>query len=246
MLKKIEDVTPEDIASLCDHTFLQRSEAYKTVAKSGESATRLREKAFIDFLDKTKALQYKPYAVCVRPEDIAETVAYLNGTGIKVASVVGFPDGNKYSTVFKVAETLLAVENGADEIDMVLNYDKFKEHEFEYVKQDINAVVDAAGDAVVKLIFETSELTEDQLVVACRIAVECNVPFIKTSTGFGSGGAKAEHLRIMKQHFKRGIKMSGGITKDNVKELLSALSDNGMINVDPMKIRIGESSLLNN
>ncbi|MFA6887891.1 MAG: deoxyribose-phosphate aldolase [Candidatus Woesearchaeota archaeon] len=244
MLKHIDQLTPADIASICDHTFLQRSEAYRKETKPGESATRLRERAFHTFLEQTKILTYRPYAVCVRPEDVAEAVTYLQDTGIIIASVVGFPNGNKYSTVFKVAETLLAIENGTDEIDMVMNYDKFKEHDFEFVKQDINAVVDAAGDSPVKLIIETSELTEDQLIVACRIAVECNVPFIKTSTGFGSHGAKPEHLQIMKQHFKRGIKMSGGITKENVKELLFALSDNGIIDIDPLKIRIGESSLL--
>ncbi len=244
MLKKVEELTEEDIASLCDHTFLQRSEAYKKEAKSGESATRLREKAFLDFLNKTKALLHKPYAVCVRPEDVAHAVRFLKDTGIKVGAAVGFPDGNNYSTAFKVAETLLAIENGATEIDMVLNYDKLKKGEVEFITHDINAVLEAAEDVLVKLIFETSELNAEEIILACKIAVECNVPFIKTSTGFGAAGAKASDLKLMKQHFKRGIKMSGGVTKDNVKELLTALSDNGNIELNPLKIRIGESSLL--
>jgi deoxyribose-phosphate aldolase len=244
MRKKVEELTEADIASICDHTFLQRSEAYKKEAKSEESPTRLRKKAFTDFLEKTKALLYKPYAVCVRPENVAQAVKALNNTGIKIASVVGFPDGCTYSTAFKVSETLLAVENGAEEIDMVLNYDKLKQGEIGFVTEEINAVLEAAGDAVVKLILETSELNTEEIILACKTAVECNVPFIKTSTGFSAYGAKAGDLNIMKQHFKRGIKMSGGITKENVKELLTALSDNDMIELNPMKIRIGESGLL--
>lgn len=244
MLKKIEELTPADIASVCDHTFLLRSEAFRKEAKQGESPIRLREKAFLDFLNKTKSMEYKPYAVCVRPEDVAQTAHALKETGIKIASAVGFPDGSNYSTAFKVSETLIAVENGATEIDMVLNYDKLKHGQIGFVKHDINAVLEAADDAVVKLILETSELNTEEIILACRIAVECNIPFIKTSTGFSAYGAKADDLKIMKQHFKRGIKISGGVTKDNVKELLTALSDNGLIELEPMKIRIGESSLL--
>lgn len=249
----IDDLTPEDIASICDHTFLNRPEAYKAIAKKGESPVQLRANAFQSFLDETIANEKKlPYAICVRPEDVTAASYYLadhNRSEILIASVVGFPDGSLYDTDFKVAETRLAVAHGAKEIDMVLNYHRFKAGDIAYARNDVKAVAEAAHEqkALVKLIFETSELDKNQIKGACTLATEAGVDFIKTSTGFGAYGARAEDLTIMRANFGGGIKMSGGVTKENVKDLLYAASGSvdRYIDLNPKKIRIGESSLLN-
>lgn len=250
-LVEISDITPEQIASICDHTFLNRSEAFRQSAKKGESPVRLREEALNAFLHETANSERVPYAVCVRPEDVFKTATYLalnRKGGVLVASVVGFPDGPLYTTDFKVAETKLAIADGANEIDMVLDYTAFKAGDISYARNDVKAVVEAAHakDALVKLIFETSELDSDQIKRACDLATEAGVDFVKTSTGFGADGAKADDLRIMRANFNGGVKMSGGVTPDNVKELLYAVSgrNDGYINLSPNLVRIGESSLL--
>jgi deoxyribose-phosphate aldolase len=98
----------------------------------------------------------------------------------------------------------------------------------------------------VKLILETSLLTSDEIIIACKLADEIGVDFVKTSTGFVVAGAKAEHLKLMRANFSKGVKMSGGVNKENLHDLLTAASgrEDGMIELDPLKIRIGESSLL--
>jgi deoxyribose-phosphate aldolase len=250
-LIKIEDISIEQLASICDHTFLNRSEAFKHVAKKGQSSIKLRSVSFQQFLEKTINLRFLPFSVCVRPEEVSHTVKFLkdnNRSRIKVASVIGFPDGSLYGTDFKVAETNLAIDHGADEIDMVLNILKFKEGDFNFVKEDINAVVTAAHakGAIVKLILENSELNLEETRKICELANETNLDFVKTSTGFSGSGAKFEDLKVMRDVFKKGVKMSGGVKMMNVKELLTAVSGrtDGLIELNPNKIRIGESSLL--
>lgn len=251
-LVPIDDLTPGDIATICDHTFLNRPEAYKAIAVKGESPVQLRANAFHHFMAETIVNEKKlPYAICVRPEDVTAASGYLAKHGrseILIASVVGFPDGTLYGTDFKVAETGLAVAHGAKEVDMVLDYNRFKAGNVAYARNDVKAVAEAAHEqgALVKLIFETSELDENQIKGACTLATEAGVDFIKTSTGFGAYGARAEDLRIMRANFGGGIKISGGVTKDNVKELLYAASGrvDEYIELNPKKIRIGESSLL--
>ncbi|MBI2102638.1 deoxyribose-phosphate aldolase [Candidatus Woesearchaeota archaeon] len=248
----IEDVNPTQIGAICDHTFLNRSEAYRQSAGDGESPVRLRARAFRSFLEGTIANKERvPYAVCVRPEDVALTIDFLaerGYTGILVASVVGFPDGSLYDTNFKIAETRLAIKKGAREIDMVLNYDLFKAGYIAPARDDVQAVVDAAREhgALSKLIFETSELNADQIKRACQLASETGIDFVKTSTGFGAYGARVEDVSIMRANFNGGIKISGGVTPENVKSLLSAVSGrrDGYIELNPNRVRIGESSLL--
>lgn len=251
-LKLIETLMPEEIATICDHTFLNRSEAYRQIAAKNESPVTLRAKAFESFLEgsiaNTKRL---PYAICVRPEDIGITLSYLSRQkhyGIRIASVVGFPDGNLYTTDFKVAETELALEQGADEIDMVLNYGKLKAGDVICAEKDVLSVATVAQDsnALIKLILETSELNSEQIKTACKIATNAGVDFVKTSTGFSAYGARAEDLKIMRANFEGGIKMSGGVTPQNLKELLYAACgrNDGYLELNPSKIRIGESSLL--
>lgn len=247
-LVKIADITPEQVASVCDHTFLTRPEALR---KEGVNASVERRKEFEKFMDEMLSGSVLPYAVCVRPEDVKHACKMLSKKGknhILVASVVGFPDGSWYDTKFKVAETKLAIKAGAKEIDMVLNIDKLKKNKLAAVEKDVSAVVKASHKlkALVKLIFETSELTDDEIITVCKLADKLGVDFVKTSTGFTATGAKAEHLKIMREYFPRGVKMSGGVKKENLAELLTAVSgrDDGMIELDPLKVRIGESSLL--
>ena len=167
---------------------------------------------------------------------------------IQLASVVGFPDGSWYGTESKVAETAIAIENGANEIDVVLNYRLLNQRLCSEARNEIIKVVRCADQegVLVKLIFETSELSPGRIIDACNLAGECGVDFIKTSTGFGKYGARVEDLKIMRENFKEGIKISGGVNPDNYKELLMAASwrKDDYIDLDPLKIRIGESSLL--
>ncbi len=255
VLKKIDELTNEDIASICDHTFLKRTESFAAIAKKGEDPIAIREKAFDDFFSEVAGLGFMgllPYAVCVRPEDVSYSEKRLRDLGylpvVETASVVGFPDGSLYSTDFKVAEAELAMRDGATEIDMVLNYHLLKGGHREEVKRDIKAVVNKAhlNKALVKVILETSMLNEYEIARACEIANMCGADFVKTSTGFSSSGAKVGDVKLMAEHFPRGIKISGGVNEDNVYELLRAASrrDDGYIDLDPISIRIGESSLL--
>lgn len=244
---QIEEVTLEQIASICDHTFLKRSEQY-VATKPGESPVRLREKAFYEFLQDTLTSEVLPYAVCVRPEDVAKAHSFLATAprDIKVASVVGFPDGSAYSTDLKLYETHYALDAGASEIDMVLNIDAFRTAPRDALSEitTIGKVTHDYG-GILKLILETAELGPQEIKRAAKMAGKADVDFIKTSTGFGAYGARVEDLHIMRANFARGIKISGGVNPDNVHALLKAANgDNSSISLDPMRIRIGESSLL--
>ena len=250
-LIKIDEIKTEDIAKICDHTFLKRPESFASQAKKeGKGSIAIFRESFTDFLKETVEMKIKPYAICVRPEEVKNAFRFLqdnNCGNIKVASVVGFPDGG-YDTEINVAETRIAIKNGAKEIDMVLNYEQFKNKNFGFVKGDIKAVVEYAHqqDVIVKVILETSELTEEDIKKVCEIANDVGVDFVKTSTGFSASGAKPENLKIMRDNFKKGVKMSGGVKPENIKELLKAASgrDDNCIELDPNKIRIGESGLL--
>jgi deoxyribose-phosphate aldolase len=248
VLKKIHQLTMKDIASICDHTFLAEEDAYREKAKGTEKGgVDLWREAFRSFLKETVETELTPYAICVRHNRIAAARDYLNNHGgkdIKIASVVGFPYCQ--DTELKVMQTRYAIKKGADEIDMVLNYRGMTIAEIPQLDRDVLSVVMAAEKKPVKLILETSELDREQLSLACDVARNAGVDFIKTSTGYSSSGANAEDLMFMKAHFPYGIKISGGVNIDNVQELLYAVSGriNRKIDLDPMMIRIGESSLL--
>jgi len=255
-LIKISEITPEQIASVCDHTFLFRSEQYFNKNSPQEkSAMQLRKEDFLKFLSEAIQFPLSPYAFCVRPEDVKFTKEYLNQKNmenIKIASVVGFPDGSWYSPDFKIAETELAIKHGAKEIDMVLNYEKINDPLNYFHFQDIYHITKSIHKkgGLAKLILETSELSPPQIIFGCKIANDLKVDFVKTSTGFGKYGARSEDAKLMRQFFRgKGVKVSGGIrTLNQTKELLYAISgrEDGYIDLDPMKVRIGESSLLKN
>jgi deoxyribose-phosphate aldolase len=252
-LYRIDDLTPKQIASICDHTFLATVEAYREKAeKVGGNAVEMRTKDFYDLMNFVVSSDRTPYAVCIRPEDVRHAKEFLEKhgkTNIKIASVIGFPHGPWFTTEEKLDQIRDVAKYDIAEVDPVIDYNSLKiKWEQMKVAGDVNAITKLAHrrGMLVKLILETSQLSYDNILSACRIAKLSGVDFIKTSTTLAGAGAKAEHLRIMRANFNGGVKMSGGVNEKNVYELLRAASGrtDGMIELDPLKIRIGESSLL--
>lgn len=160
-----------------------------------------------------EAKKYHFYAVCVNSNYVQLAVNELKGSGIRVACVVGFPLG-VCETEIKAFEAGRAVQNGADEIDMVINVGALKEKSYEFVTADIKYVVEACKDkALIKVILETCLLKEEEIIKACQLAKAAGAHFVKTSTGFLGEGAKVENVRLMKQTLGDSlqIKASGGI-----------------------------------
>ncbi|MBQ3612080.1 MAG: deoxyribose-phosphate aldolase [Firmicutes bacterium] len=172
-----------------------------------------------------EALEYRFYSVCVNSCHVPLAVDKLSDSDVKVAAVAGFPLG-AMSTASKVFEAREAVEAGASEIDMVINVGALKEGRYEYVLHEIAALVDVchgyplaygdvatSGNASLKVIIETCLLTDEEIVKACELAVAAGADFVKTSTGFSTGGATAEAVSLMRNTVgnKAKIKASGGI-----------------------------------
>lgn len=152
-------------------------------------------------------------AVCVNPYYVKMAKGLLEGSKVKVATVIGFPLGANTKEV-KTFETINAIENGSDEIDMVINVAALKNKEHDVVREDIKAVVNGAGDkAIVKVIIETCLLTDEEKVIACKLSRKAGADFVKTSTGFSTGGATVEDVKLMKETIGDDlqIKASGGI-----------------------------------
>ncbi|MFD2679937.1 deoxyribose-phosphate aldolase [Bacillus seohaeanensis] len=160
-----------------------------------------------------EAKEYKFASVCVNPTWVKYASELLNGTSVKVCTVIGFPLGANTPET-KAFETKNAIENGATEVDMVINIGALKSGDFELVKRDIEAVVVASkGKALSKVIIETSLLTEEEKVKASQIAVNAGADFVKTSTGFSTGGATEEDIQLMRKTVgpEIGVKASGGV-----------------------------------
>lgn len=159
-----------------------------------------------------EARQYKFASVCVNPTWVATVAGELQGSGVKTCTVIGFPLGATTSFA-KAAETRDAIANGADEVDMVINIGALKAGEDRLVEDDVRAVVQAAGGRLVKCIIEAAMLSDEEVVCACQLAVKGGVDFVKTSTGFGPGGATVHHVALMRKTVgdKIGVKASGGI-----------------------------------
>ena len=177
--------------------------------------TLLKPEATSDMIENLcrEALEFGFAAVCVNPYYVTRAKNLLKGSNIKVATVVGFPLGANTKEV-KAFEARKAVEDGADEIDMVINIGALKNRDYEYVMEDIKAVVDAVeGKAIVKVIIETCLLTKEEKIKACKLSKEAGADFVKTSTGFSTGGATIEDIILMKETIgdSMQIKASGGI-----------------------------------
>jgi len=163
-----------------------------TVLKPGTTKETLKK-----FCDEAK--EYGFASVCVNPACVPYVAEQLKGSEVKVCSVIGFPLGANTTRV-KAFETIDAIENGAREVDMVINIGALKNKEYDLVKDDIKAVVNAAHPkAIVKVIIETCLLTDEEKIIACKLAKEAEADFVKTSTGFGTGGAAVEDVRLMKK-----------------------------------------------
>lgn len=171
-----------------------------------------------------EAREYGFASVCVNSCYAALVRGELCGSGVKACCVVGFPLG-AMSTAAKAFEAEQACADGAQEIDMVLNAGALKAGDDEYVLRDISAVVAAARGAIVKVILETCLLNDDEIVRACRLAVQAGASFVKTSTGFGSGGASVHDVALMRQTVgpEIGVKASGGIrTRADAVKMIEA------------------------
>ena len=159
-----------------------------------------------------EAREYGFASVCVNPSRIALVARELKGTDVTPCCVVGFPLG-AIPTESKAAEAAVAVKNGAGEVDMVINIGAAKDGDWALVEEDIAAVKAACAPAKLKVIIETCLLTDDEKVRACRAAVNAKADFVKTSTGFSTGGAKVEDVALMRKTVgpEMGVKASGGI-----------------------------------
>ena len=173
-----------------------------------------------------EARQYGFATVCVNPYWVRLVAGELAGSGVKVCAVVGFPLGAN-ATEIKVAETAGVIRAGAQEIDMVLNVGELRGGNYDAVRDDIVAVVETAhaSGAIVKVILETALLNSEQKVKACLLAKEARADFVKTSTGFGPGGATAEDVALMRRTVgpAMGVKASGGVrTLEDLKKMVAA------------------------
>lgn len=164
-------------------------------------------------------------SVCVNPTWVKKAAAYLNGSDTVVCTVIGFPLGANTSEV-KAFEAKNAIRNGAEEVDMVINIGALKDQDDEAVEHDIHAVVKAAeGKALTKVIIETALLTDEEKIRACEIAKKAGADFVKTSTGFSTGGATVEDIKIMRSAVgpEMGVKASGGVrTPEDAANFIAA------------------------
>ena len=195
-MKNKNEVSDMNIAKTIDHTILKPN---------------ITDADVIKICDEAK--EYGFFSVCVNPYFVSLVAEQLKGTDVKVTSVIGFPFGAS-TTVIKAAEARKAVEDGANEIDMVLNVSALKDQKYDYVQADIAAVVEAIrGKAILKVILETCLLTKDEIVKACELSKAAGAQFVKTSTGFSTGGATVEDVKLMKQTVGDSleVKASGGV-----------------------------------
>ena len=196
-----------DLARYIDHTLLDPSATRDDLVKLCDEARR-----------------YGFATVCVYPSNVALCARLLEGCKTRPIAAVGFPLGAG-TTAAKVSETREAIEAGAAEIDMVIHIGQLKARDYAYVYRDIREVVDAARPRPVKVILETAALTRDEKVIGCALASAAGAAFVKTSTGFGPGGATAEDVALMRQVVgdEVGVKASGGIrTTADARKMIEA------------------------
>lgn len=189
--------------------------------------TNLKQDASFDDIKKLvdEAVEYEFYSVCVNSSFVSFIKNY--NKDVKISSVVGFPLGAMAKKA-KVFEAKTAIEDGADEIDMVMNIGRLKSKDYDYIEYEIREIKEAIGDKILKVIIETCLLTDKEKVKACEISLKAWADFVKTSTGFSTGGAKLEDIRLMKDTVKDNakIKASGGIhTKEEAVAMIEAGAD---------------------
>jgi len=171
-----------------------------------------------------QAIKHGFGAVCINPVYVSLARELLKDSEVDICTVIGFPLGANTSEV-KAFEAKKAIENGAKEIDMVINIGAVKSGDFDVISSDIQAVRDVTEDKTLKVILETCYLSDEEIKLACKAAMRSGANFVKTSTGFGDGGAKEEHIKIMKSIVgeELGIKASGGIRSGkDLKKMVEA------------------------
>lgn len=188
--------------------------------------TLLKPDATVDdiFTLCNEAKEYHFMSVCVNPHFVPFAKTYLENIDVKVCTVIGFPLGATFTKI-KLAETKLALEQGADEIDMVINIGMLKATQYDYVKEEIALIKQLCKDHVLKVIIETCLLTDEEKVKACLLAKEAGADFVKTSTGFSKGGATVQDVKLMRQTVgnEMGVKASGGIrTHEDLLKMVEA------------------------
>ncbi len=214
---------------LIDHTLLKQDATKEEILKLCKEAKEN------DFM-----------SVCVNPTWVSTSKKELEGSDVLVCTVIGFPLGQSTSAV-KAFETKNAIENGAGEIDMVINVGELKDKNYDFVYEDIKAVVDAANGTLVKVIIETCLLTDEEKVKACELSLKAGAHFVKTSTGFSTGGATVLDVKLMKEVVKdkAEVKASGGV---RTPEDLNNMIEVGATRIGTssgIKLINGESSTTN-
>lgn len=187
-------MTLEHILSTCDHTLLSQSATWADI------------RAVLD-----DAMHYQTASACIPPYYVKAAKEYV-GDRLAICTVIGFPNGYA-TTATKVYETTDAIQNGADEIDMVITIGALKDKKYEEIEEEIRAIKAACGEHILKVIIETCMLTEEEKVAMCGIVTRAGADFIKTSTGFGSAGATFEDIALFRENIGEGVRMkaAGGI-----------------------------------
>lgn len=188
-------MTHKEILSKVDHTLLAQTSTWEQIKELCDDAVK-----------------YQTASVCIPPSYVKKAKEYL-GNKMAVCTVIGFPNGN-HTLEAKLFETRNALENGADEIDMVIHIGALKEHDYDYVRNEISLIKEICGDRILKVIIETCLLTEEEKIKMCELVTEAKADFIKTSTGFSTAGATFEDIRLFKAHVGPNvrIKAAGGIS----------------------------------
>ena len=185
----------KDILKYCDHTLLAQTATWDDI------------KALID-----DGIKYETASVCIPPSYVAQASAYSGGR-LPICTVIGFPNGYN-TTAVKAFETSDALDNGADEIDMVINIGWVKDKKWDDIEEEIRTLKEICGDHILKVIIETCMLTDEEKVKLCELVTFAGADFIKTSTGFGGGGATLDDVDLMVKNVGEGVKVkaSGGIS----------------------------------
>lgn len=199
-------LTPHDIAKMLDHSTLQPYLTEEDIRKGCELA-----------------LKYDCASVCARPCDVPILAEMLHGSDVKVCTVIGFPHGS-HETAIKVAEARLALDEGCEELDMVLNIGRMIRGDYAYVQDEIRQIAEMAHarGAIVKVILETCYLTDEQKVKACQLSEEAGADFVKTSTGYGSKGCTIDDLKLMRASVSSTVRVKGSGGIRDLDTVLSA------------------------
>lgn len=199
----------EEILKKVDHTLLKQTSTWEDIKQLCDDA-----------------IKCNTASVCIPPCFVKQAKEYV-GDKMKICTVIGFPNGYNLTKV-KMYETEQAVADGADEIDMVINVGKLKEKNYDYILNEINGIKSKCNGRILKVIIETCLLTEEEKIKMCEIVSQSDADYIKTSTGFSTGGATLEDIELFKKHMKNGkkIKAAGGIKNfDDAEEFVKAGAD---------------------